>query len=449
MKKIYVECTHTYDTDLNTGIQRVVRNLLQFLPDIARTHEVEIIPVVLHGGHLLSVSALPSPSAGTPKRTIRQKITNYLKNLYRALRNVIVALFPIPALERFLFAPRSVFGLNWLIDHTLLLPLKWLKPSHKMPIPQQGEQTIPEASILLLLDSSWHLSIWDAVDEMRQNGARVFAVTYDLIPITHPRFCDETLVGLFNGWFEQASRRVEGYIAISQTVRDDLRRYLGTMENSVHLSANRFGYFHLGADVKNAQANEDSIRSALVEWFEGRNDPYLIVCTIEPRKNHAYLLDTFERLWAEGIDVRLMIVGRIGWKVDDLIERIRTHREYNLRLSMWNDLDDNELSYAYRHAKMLLFPSFVEGFGLPIVESLHYGLPVMASDIPVHREVGRERIGYFDLSDPRDLAEKISAIESSGPLARVDPTQTHIVDWRQSAQSLLEEILALEEKIDG
>lgn len=448
MKKIYVECTHTYDTDLNTGIQRVVRNLLRFLPSIASGHEIEIIPVVLIGGRLLPTAELPPPVLPHQTKPNRShRIKNYLKNLYRALRALIVALFPFPALERFLFAPRTVFGLNWMIDQTLFWPLRWFSPSVNVPLPPQ--QRIREESILLLLDSSWHLPIWDAVDEMIQNGSRVFAVTYDLIPISHPNFCDETLVHLFNNWFEQASRRVEGYIAISQTVRDDLRRYMSTLDPSVQLPQSRFGYFHLGADVKEASTDEKEVRPMLKEWLASGPAPYLIVCTIEPRKNHAYLLEVFEHLWDQGIDARLMIVGRIGWKVDKLIEGIRTHREFTRRLSMWNDLDDNELSYVYTNAKMLLFPSFVEGFGLPIVESLRHGLPVMASDIPVHREVGKERIGYFDLSDPYDLMGKLSIIESSGAVPRVDPSQTHIVDWRQSAQSLLDEIIRLEGKSDA
>ncbi|MCK9374486.1 MAG: glycosyltransferase family 4 protein, partial [Sulfuricurvum sp.] len=304
-------------------------------------------------------------------------------------------------------------------------------------------------NLLLLLDSSWHLQIWGAVDKMRARGIRVFTVTYDLIPITHPHFCDENLVRLFNDWFTQAVKRVEGYIAISRTVEEDLYGYLRTLNVSTPLPRERLTHFFLGADIKKSDSPEFDARNTLKKWFEETHAPYLIVCTIEPRKNHIYLIEVFNRLWEQGIDARLMIVGRIGWKVDELIHTIRAHPEFGKRLTMWNDLSDSELSYTYHHAKMLLFPSYVEGFGLPIVESLYFGLPVLASDIPVHREVGQEKIGYFDLDNPADLVEKIVAIESLSSLPRVDPSQIHIVDWKESAQSLLEEITRLSGRTDG
>lgn len=445
MKKIYVECTHTYGSDLNTGIQRVVRNLLARLPQIAHEKGIEIVPVVLREGEFLPVSALPDSSSESEKTPgILRRLKTYLKNLYRALRQLLAALFPFRSVERFLFAPRGQWGLNGILETLLIMPFQILKrPAVPQSDPGDDARETEEGNLLLLLDSSWHLEIWGAVDKMRSRGVRVFALTYDLIPITHPRFCDENLVRLFNAWFAKAAQRVEGYIAISATVEEELSHYLITLGEHAPIRREKLTNFPLGADLKKSDGEPGRIRTKLREWFSDGPAPYLVVCTIEPRKNHAYLLKVFNRLWEEGSNVRLMIVGRIGWKVDDLIHEIRSHPRYGKELSMWNDLADAELAFAYRHSKALLFPSFVEGYGLPIVESLYFGLPVLASDIPVHREVGGDRIGYFSLDDPADLAAGIMRIESEKPLPLIDPAQVRITSWDESAAALLSQIIRL------
>jgi alpha-1,2-rhamnosyltransferase len=168
-----------------------------------------------------------------------------------------------------------------------------------------------------------------------------------------------------------------------------------------------------------------------------------MVSTIEPRKNHGYLLDAFERAWAAGSTARLCIAGRIGWKCDALLERIRNHPELNRRLFMFNDLSDTSLEYAYAQASALVFPSFVEGFGLPLVEAMQRGLPAMGSDIAVFREIGGEFMAYFDLLDPQSLADLIETYQRSGqfPAAR-DVADWRWIGWREASEQLATRSLA-------
>ncbi|MGV8743960.1 glycosyltransferase, partial [Pseudomonas aeruginosa] len=83
----------------------------------------------------------------------------------------------------------------------------------------------------------------------------------------------------------------------------------------------------------------------------------LKVSTIEPRKNHGYLLDAFERAWAQGSEARVCIAGRIGWKSEALVERVRQQPDLNKRLFMFTDISDKSMEYAYCHAASLVFPS--------------------------------------------------------------------------------------------
>lgn len=128
---------------------------------------------------------------------------------------------------------------------------------------------------------------------------------------------------------------------------------------------------------------------------------YLAVGTIEPRKNHEYLLDAFELAWGAGSEARLCIIGRIDWKREALLKRICEHAEFGRRLFMFNEISDSGLQYAYGHAKALVFSSHDEGFGLPLVEAMQRGLPVMGSDIPVFHEIGGDYMAYFALQQPQ------------------------------------------------
>ncbi|MEQ1890587.1 MAG: glycosyltransferase [Alphaproteobacteria bacterium] len=197
----------------------------------------------------------------------------------------------------------------------------------------------------------------------------------------------------------------------------------------------------LDEGLNTSTVHEKQIRQTITDAFASR-PAYLIVSTVEPRKNHAYLLDAFDLLWDQGYDISLIIAGRIGWKVKDLVARIMTHSQYGKRLFLLSDLTDQEVVYCYRHAKMLVFPSIVEGFGLPIVESLSNRLPVLASDTPVHREVGKNQIGYFDLSNPRHLSDTIKNIEANGiPAGLQVPDDYKWTSWRESTRQLLIKVM--------
>jgi len=217
-------------------------------------------------------------------------------------------------------------------------------------------------------------------------------------------------------------------------VRAELQRRLGSEQTGKRW----FDYFHLGSEL-DLQSVEVAVEPRLERLFATPEPVFLMVSTIEPRKNHDYLLDAFDHAWANGSKARLCIAGRIGWKCDTLLARIRHHPELNRRLFMFNDLSDTSLEHAYAHASALVFPSFVEGFGLPLVEAMQRGLPAMGSDIPVFREIGGEFMAYFDLQAPQSLADLVQSFERSGrfPAAR-DVSDWQWNGWREASAQLAE-----------
>ncbi len=165
-----------------------------------------------------------------------------------------------------------------------------------------------------------------------------------------------------------------------------------------------------------------------------------MVGTIEPRKGHRQALAAMELLWTDKVDANLVIVGKQGWNTDDLAKRIREHPEYNKRLFWLPGISDEMLEQVYRCTSALLAASEGEGFGLPLIEAAQHGLPIIARDIPVFREVAGENAYYFCGDDPLVLA---NALQSWLSLGDAVPASTGIrrLTWRESSRQLLDVVL--------
>lgn len=391
--KLLIDCSFVVTTKLNTGIQRVVRKVIENIDEVTKDSEYKPMQVVLK-----------SNSANTSLNVV--KMLKSLKNSSQesSIKQV------------------SLTDTKTVLDKNV---------------------TTAKGDVLLLLDSTWHLDTWDAIRQAKLNGTMIIAVIYDIIPISHPQYCDANLVKLFNQWFDTAIDYVDGFIAISHTVENSLKDYL--QDRYPQKAQNKFfDHFLLGADFEYKQFNISSskINKHLTKLYSDKQKSiYLVVCTVEPRKNHKYLLDVFESLWEQNIDVTLNIVGKKGWMVDELIARIRNHKEFNKRLFHFDNLNDEELNYCYQNSKMMLFPSVVEGFGLPIIESLNNTLPVLASNIPIHKEVGGDKIGYFDINNTDDLTKQLINIEQNGIPQHLQVAEGFKwLNWNQSTKILFEKV---------
>ncbi|MET1068179.1 MAG: glycosyltransferase family 1 protein [Pseudomonas prosekii] len=439
MTRLLVECTYVFEhPNANSGIQRVVRNVIQQLP--AKDAQRECIPVVMIDGALFEVKSLAPLK--TPKinlTSLRVKLEQWA-NLFWLRHRTLERRRPFSESK---FARRMLYVMCRLAAFACLsLPIRVLdrllkgKPVPERCVPLQhraGDQ-------LVLLDSSWHANFFPLAEQLKRDGVGIVSVIYDLIPLTHPQFCDAGLVKVFNEWFDWIARTADGYVAISTTIRDQVRDEMLRRVGPQQVQQRWFDYFYLGSelDLSDARAEVDS---GLLQMFKTPEPVFLMVSTIEPRKNHAYLLDAFERAWANGSTARLCIAGKIGWKCDALVERIREHPELNRRLFMFNTLSDRSLEHAYSHATALVFPSYVEGFGLPLVEAMQRGLPAMGSDIPVFREIGGDYMAYFDLAEPQSLTDLVTDMERSGVFpAALGLAQWRWLSWREASAQLVERI---------
>jgi glycosyltransferase involved in cell wall biosynthesis len=243
---------------------------------------------------------------------------------------------------------------------------------------------------------------------------------------------------------------MDGALCISQAVADDLRDWAQACDRS-RFRAFRVGWFHLGADTDNAAPShglpEDAARNLA---GLGARPSFLMVGTIEPRKGHALVLDAFDRLWSRGLDVNLVIVGAEGWRhlrpnmrrtIPQTTARLRSHPEWGRRLFWVNRASDEYLEKIYATSSCLIAAAEGEGFGLPLIEAARHGLPIIARDIPVFREVAGEHAFYFAGKDSDVVAEAIKqwlVLHENG-----EHPKSHSLPWITWAQGVerLKEIL--------
>ena len=297
---------------------------------------------------------------------------------------------------------------------------------------------IQPGDTLLMIDSSWEqYPDFEAVfASVRQYGGRIVTVVYDLIPLRMPQYCSAGLVQVFERWFALAVEHSDMLLCISRAVRDDVALYLDEMAIQAPRPL-RLEYWQLGADILPA-ARDQSIRPAVAAMIAPGQPPlFLMVGTIEPRKGHDAVLDAFDALWETGSELRLCFAGKEGWHVDDLMARIRQHPELGKRLHFVERFSDAEINLCYGHAHALIVASVAEGYGLPIVEAARHGVPVIASDIAVFREVAGDGAEYFGLGDQVALMAAVERFAGyDGARRRALASRVSLLSWRDSARQL-------------
>lgn len=291
------------------------------------------------------------------------------------------------------------------------------------------------------------------LQKIRHEGCKVFFVVYDLLCVQMPEYFGAGAAQSFSNWLEVVAQ-ADGAICISQAVADDLVAGLDVFapKGDLHLPVS---WFHLGADVKSScptigmPDDSDNVLKRLKNTIT-----FLVVGTIEPRKMHAQCLEAFEILWQGNEDVNLVFVGKQGWMVESLVERLNHHPELGRRLFWLNGISDEYLEKIYESSDCLIAASMGEGFGLPLIEAGSRGMPILARDIPVFREVADKQTVFFTGEKGSDLAETISfwvkayvlmrafkwikAFNKNEKLAQSNyPAQ---LTWQQSANQLIEAI---------
>lgn len=292
----------------------------------------------------------------------------------------------------------------------------------------------------------------------RDIGVRLFFTVFDLLPVQMPEMFPHGADTLHAKWL-QAVVKCNGALCISKAVADELAGWVAsTAPERKH--GFQIAWFHLGADVDRSSPTRGLPIDAVEILEKLRSRPsFLMVGTVEPRKGYLQTIEAFSLLWGQGCDVNLVIVGREGWlglpnearrTIPETVRRLRNHSELGKRLLWLEGISDEYLEEIYSASSCLLAASEGEGFGLPLIEAAQRGLPIIARDIPVFREVAANFANYFVANTAEELAGAIAqwlrlfGQENNFKLQRL-PTLT----WAQSAERLLDVVLTNAQYSDG
>jgi glycosyltransferase involved in cell wall biosynthesis len=275
-------------------------------------------------------------------------------------------------------------------------------------------------ALVINTSQSWlqEAVVWQG---LKTDGNRVVCFVHDLIPITHPQYNREHARPLHEARLRMALRHAAGVIVNS-------RHTLKTLDHWAKGEG-----VGLPPTVVLPLGVSDPVRPASPP--QAMEPSFVVLGTIEPRKNHLLLLRIWKRLVETGCTPmpRLVIVGKIGWDADPVTEYLADCTQIAPFVELRSSASDRAVRALLTQATALLFPSFAEGYGLPLVEALACGTPVIASPLPAFREIAGEVPDYVDPNDEAGWEARIRGFlnDETGLLraARARLTDYHPRDW--------------------
>ena len=385
--------------------------------ELAQT--LQVVDAADHGAFIAAIEAAPQalPAPHVLYVDVTMLASQDLRTgIERVVRSVLAAL-PAQTPPGWVLAPVRATDEGYI--HASRLVSEWL--DLPVPLTRDGQTALPGAGdVFLALD--WapariaehrpHLQA------MRARGVRINVVVYDMLPLQFPQFFPDFVQPLYRAWLDTIIDSADGLVAISQAVADELSTWIDAHPPSPGIRRPAIGWFHLGADIEASlpTAGDDERAAAALAGLDSAARTVLSVGTVEPRKGHAAVLDAFEALWAAGRQVNWLIIGKQGWDVAALGDRLRNHPQAGRHLLWLDQASDAALALAYARADLLLFASYGEGFGLPLIEAAQHNVPILTRDVPVLREVAGVHAAYFG-TDTATANGSLDAISLTDALA--------------------------------
>jgi glycosyltransferase involved in cell wall biosynthesis len=250
------------------------------------------------------------------------------------------------------------------------------------------------------LEGSWYdpTPRAELLPALRRAGVHTTVLVHDVMPLLFPQWFTPQHARVFREWLTAQLHHAELFLANSERTAADLRAA------APELGVDR----ELDVRVVPLGADHPAVAPRPVPEVVGLDRYLLVVGTLEPRKNQQVVLDAFERLAKDRPDVALVLVGKEGWMVDDLVRRIRRHPSLGTGLFWLGGLDDEQLAWCYRQAFLTVAPSVYEGLGVPVLEALHHGCATVASNGGAQPEAGGDAVELFAPDDLEGLVAVVS-----------------------------------------
>ena len=271
-------------------------------------------------------------------------------------------------------------------------------------------------------------------------GATVLTI-HDLIPLKHPEwFSNQNTINFFDQSLRESALHVDKIIADSNSTKQDIINIYGVDESKIEV-------IYLAAKSIFCTSDHNLHSEEPLESSYGR--PYFLsVCTQEPRKNLVGVIKAYELLRKQNpaLDPALVLVGKKGWKNEEL-EKALNESNFKDSIFITGYIEDNTLANAYREAIAFIYPSFYEGFGLPVLEAMACGTPVITSKNSSLQEIGRDSVLYCDPSSFEDISYSMCRILSDSllreNLSKAGLNCASEFSWKKTAKKTAQLITSL------
>jgi alpha-1,3-rhamnosyl/mannosyltransferase len=273
------------------------------------------------------------------------------------------------------------------------------------------------------------IDVYHATDYLVPRLARTPTVTtlYDAIPLTNPEWANPRLRTAKNWLLRTCAQAADAVIAISNAAVADLVLHY-------RIPRDRIRVITLGVDEQWFDRPTDASIDATLRAHGLSRGYFLHVGTLQPRKNLDALVTAYERLPA-GVRAhrQLVLVGKFGWRVEALRDRLLSRRAEGR--VVWLDYVSRDVLQAlYYGAGAFVFPSLAEGFGLPVIEALAVGLPVIANDLPALVEIAGGHATFVDAASVDALGGALTAFrEDAGDVADARRAHARTHSWDRCA----------------
>jgi glycosyltransferase involved in cell wall biosynthesis len=280
-----------------------------------------------------------------------------------------------------------------------------------------------------------------AIVSWKRLGIPIHLVVYDLLPLTQSVWFTYRGARNYRRWLSFLENYADSALCISNNVAEELRAQIDRRRWQ------RFWRKPTTVDVKVIALGKDFKATEAVappELAAVSDRPIiLMVGTIEPRKGYDFALRVFDQLWRRAdLDPVVVIVGKAGWKTAKLQRMLAEHPRAGESLYWLQDVDDGILAWLYSNSAVLFSASQAEGFGLPLVEARSQNLSVIATDLPVFREVSEGGVDFFDAGNTgQAVGLLVRALNERWSGQVKTPTPTPAQTWRDTAKDILSKIM--------
>lgn len=229
-------------------------------------------------------------------------------------------------------------------------------------------------------------------------------------------------------WTAESVSKAHSIIAVSKATKKDLLTLFPDQQSKIRV-------------IYNGYQQTDQTETAILSNLKLERRQYLLfVGTLQPRKNIETLIEAAALLKQTGKPIPVVIVGKKGWMYESLFQRVRDMQLEDL-IYFTGYLPDDDVHTLYRHATLLVNPSRYEGFGIPVLEAMARGCPVLAAQTGSLPEIGGDAAWYFDPNNAQQLSQKIHDLlrypSSRSKLTKAGYERVSLFSWETAAEETL------------